>query len=51
MAKRKGAKGPSTKHTHKSKDRITQTQLIGGYRWWFGRYAVPSPLVTPVVLI
>jgi hypothetical protein len=30
MAKRKGTKEPSTKHTHKSKDRVTQTQLKGG---------------------
>ena len=41
----------STKRTHKTKDRVTRTPLkpgmnSGSPEW----YAVPAPLVTPVVL-
>ena len=42
----------STKHTHKTKDRVTRTPLKTGSESgapeWF---AVPVPLVAPVVLI
>ena len=45
-------KQQSTKHTHKTKDRVTRTPLkpgvsAGAREGW----AVPAPLVTPVVLI
>jgi hypothetical protein len=42
----------STKHTHKSKDRITRTPLKQGVNSGAPeRLAVPTPLVAPVVLI
>ena len=42
----------STKHTYKTKDRVTRTPLkSGGKLNCSGRVAVPAPLVTPVVLI
>jgi hypothetical protein len=38
----------STKHTYKTKDRVTRTPLkFGGEFRCSGRVAVPSPLVTP----
>ena len=45
-------KNRSTKHSHKAKDRVTRTTLKPGVKsgapeWW----AVPAPLVAPVVLI
>ena len=42
----------STKHTYKTKDRVTRTPLkTGGELRCSGRVAVPAPLVAPVVLI
>jgi transcriptional regulator NrdR family protein len=42
----------STKHTYKTKDRVTRTPLkTGGELRCSGREAVPAPLVEPVVLI
>jgi hypothetical protein len=42
----------STKHTYKTKDRVTRTPLkTGGELRCSGMVAVPAPLVTPVVLI
>jgi hypothetical protein len=52
--KEKGQKDKqrSTKHTHKTKDRVTRTPLtIGGELRNSGRLAVPAPLVASVVLI
>ena len=54
MTKGKGQmhKQRSTKHTQKTKDRATQTQLkTGGERRCSGKVVVPVPLVTHVVLI
>ena len=49
---KKKDKQRSTKHTHKTKDRVTRTPLkTGGELRCSGRVAVPAPLVTPVVLI
>ena len=42
----------STKHTHKTKDRITRTPLKTGVNSSTPvEWAVPAPLVAPVVLI
>jgi len=42
----------STKHIHKTKDRVIRTPLkTGGELRCSGREAVPSQLVAPVVLI
>ena len=43
----------STKHTHKSKDRVTRTHptKTGDELECSGRVAVPAPLVAPVGLI
>ena len=42
----------STKHTHKTKDRVTRTPLKTGVDLrCSGRVAVPAPLVAPVVII
>jgi hypothetical protein len=42
----------STKHTHKTKDRVTQTPVkTGGELRWSEGYSVPAPLVAPFVLI
>jgi len=44
----------STKHTHKTKDQVTQTPLKTGGELRpraLEGLAVPAPLVTPVVLI
>jgi hypothetical protein len=52
--KEKGQKDKqrSTKHTHKTKDRVTRTPLkTGGELSYSREVAVPAPLVTPVVLI
>jgi hypothetical protein len=57
MAKRKSTKDKqrSTKHTYKTKDRVTRTQLKTGGELSCpgggGGGAVPAPLGTPVVLI
>ena len=41
----------STKHTHKTKDRVTRTQLKAGVNSdATGGYTVPAPLVAPVVI-
>jgi len=52
--KEKGQKDKqvSTKHTHKTKDRVTRTQLkSGGEIRCYGRVAIPVPLVASLVLI
>jgi hypothetical protein len=52
--KEKGQKDKqrSTKHTHKTNARVTRTPLkTGGELGCSEGYAVPAPLVTPVVLI
>ena len=42
----------STKHTHKTRNRVTRTPLkTGGELRCSGRVAVPAPLVAPVVLL
>ena len=42
----------STKHTHKTKDRVTRTLLeIGGDLRCSGRVSSSTPLVAPVMLI
>ena len=42
----------STKHTYKTKDRVTRTTLKPGVNSGLPEgWAVPAPLVTPVVLI
>ena len=42
----------STKHIHKTKDRVTRTPIKNrGELKCSGRVAVPAPLVTPIVLI
>ena len=54
MAKKKVQKNKqrSTKHTYKTKDRVTRTSLkTEGELRCSGMVAVPAPLVTPVVLI
>jgi hypothetical protein len=55
MTKKKKDKQRSTKHTHKTKDRVTRTQLKrGGEGVKSGALeglAVPAPLVALVVLI
>jgi hypothetical protein len=41
----------STKHTYKTKDRVTQTPLKPGVNSGSPEgWAIPAPLVTPVVL-
>ena len=54
MVKRKSSKDKqwSTKHTYKTKDRVTRTPLkTGGELGCSGRGAVPAPLLAPIVLI
>jgi len=54
MAKRKSTKGQTTisKHTYKTKDRVTQTALkLGVNSGAPEKLAVPVPLVALVVLI
>jgi hypothetical protein len=54
MAKRKSTKDKqrSTKHTYKTKDRVTRTPLkTGGELRCYRRVGVPAQLVAPVVLI
>ena len=55
MAKRKKGekdKQRSTKHPHKTKDRVTRTSLKTGVNSGAPEgLAVPAPLVAPVVLI
>ena len=52
MAKRKMTKQPSTKHTHKTKERVTRTPLKnGGELRCSGRVVAPAQLVAPVALI
>jgi hypothetical protein len=54
MGKRKSTKDKqrSTKHTHKTKDRWTRTPLKPGVNSGAPKgYAIPAPLVAPVVLI
>ena len=54
MPKRKGTKDKqrSTKHTHKTKDRVTRTPLKPGVNPCAPEgYAIPASLVEPVVLI
>jgi hypothetical protein len=42
----------STKHAHKTKDRVTRSSLKPGVNSCAPEgYAVPAPLVAPVVLI
>jgi hypothetical protein len=49
---KKNDKQRSTKHTHKTKDRITRTPLKPGVNSGASEgYAVPAPLETSVVLI
>ena len=47
MAKRNKDKQRSTKQTHKTKDRVTQTQNAGALEG----LSVLAPLVTPVMLL
>ena len=48
MAERKSTNGQrSAKHTYNNKDRVTRTVNPGAPEGW----AVPAPLVTPVVSI
>ena len=48
--KKKKNKQPSTKHTHKTKDRVTRTPLKTGVNSDAPEeLAVPAPLVTPIV--
>ena len=55
MGKRKQVqtdKQRSTKHTHKTKDRVTRTPLKAGVNLCvLEGLIVPAPLVAPVVLI
>ena len=45
-------KQPTTKHTHKTKDRVTRIRLkTGGELMYSRRVVVSAPLVAPVVLI
>ena len=47
---KKKDKQRSTKHTHKTKDRVTRTPLKPGDELGcFGRVTVPAPLVASVV--
>ena len=49
---KKKDKQRSTKHTHKTKDRVTPIQLkTGGELGCSGRVAVCAPLVAHIVLI
>ena len=42
----------STKHTHKTKDRVTRTPLkTGGETECSGRVTVTAPLMAPVVIL
>jgi hypothetical protein len=50
--KKEQDKQRSTKHTYKTKDRVTRTPLkTGGELRCSEREEVPAPLVAPVVLI
>jgi hypothetical protein len=52
MKKVQKGKQRSTKHAHKTKDRVTRAPLKPGVNWGAPEgKAVPVPLVAPVVLI